>query len=271
MGREERQQIAQETVAITSRGFFTRQGTTIKLAGADYDAVQVLSPAYFLDLEKDKDNLLAQAKANPAGAHFRVIDSDSFEAARGYDSALVMNFSNAVHIGGGFLSGANAQEEALCRNSTLYASISSRKAAEMYEYNRRHRSPVDSDYMLISPNVCVFRNGQGQLLDKPYLVGVVTMPAPNRNGRAHDVPQSELDQVMMSRLRKMLLAAVQNKYRTLVLGAWGCGVFGHSARRVARYFHDLFFEENFRLYFDTVTFAILRDPQKIREFKEIWR
>lgn len=50
---------------------------------------------------------------------------------------------------------------------------------EMYRYNRKNPSPVDSDYMLLSPNVCVFRGTDGVLLDEPYSVSVFTIPAPN--------------------------------------------------------------------------------------------
>lgn len=50
-----------------------------------------------------------------------------------------MNFANAQFPGGGFRLCATAQEEALCRMGTLlYASITSEKAKEMYQYNRRH-------------------------------------------------------------------------------------------------------------------------------------
>lgn len=52
--------------------------------------------------------------------------------------------------------------------------------------------------------------------------------------------QDELDQVMTDRLHKFLLAAARYGYRNLVLGAWGCGAFGHDAAAVAGYFYDVF-------------------------------
>lgn len=95
-----------------------------------------------------------------------VINADSFQAARQYENPLVMNFANAHNPGGGFKLGANAQEEALCRCSTLYASITSKEASKMYLYNNTHLSTVESDYMLYSPDVCVFRDEQYELLEE---------------------------------------------------------------------------------------------------------
>ena len=140
----------------------------------------------------------------------------------------------------------------------------------MYDYNSKHFNPLDSDYMLISPDVCVFRDVKGQLLAEPYNVSVVTIPAPNKRGRAKDIPQSTLDSIMTDRLGKMLLAAARHGYRNLVLGAWGCGAFGHSAKRVAGYFKKLFYEDGLNEFFDNVVFAILYDKDKIEAFKEVF-
>lgn len=120
-----------------------------------------------------------------------------------FEKPLVMNFANAVHPGGGFLKGARAQEEALCRYSTLYKSISSNKASEMYHYNIRNSSPIDSDYMFLIPNVSVFRNKELELLPELFNVSVITIPAQNKNGRARNVQQDILDKIMMNRIRNL--------------------------------------------------------------------
>ncbi|WP_328985663.1 TIGR02452 family protein [Thiorhodovibrio winogradskyi] len=44
----------------------------------------------------------------------------------GTRSVLALNFANGVHPGGGFLHGAHAQEEVLCRSSALYATLGRR-------------------------------------------------------------------------------------------------------------------------------------------------
>lgn len=256
--------IAKETMKFTEN-FIKETGCE------DCAKVEVFSPKMLQDIEEDVDEFFERSFYGTDGASYYVVDSDSFEAACGLKRPLVMNFANAHSPGGGFLNGARAQEESLCRCSTLYKSISSDDAKEMYDYNNKLKEPCDSDYMLLSPDVYVFRTYTGQLLDFPYWTSVVTVPAPNKCGAASKVPQEVLDDVMLERLRKMLYLAARKGYRNLVLGAWGCGAFGNDTRRVAEYYHELFFGiDRFDEFFDNVIFAILGDADKINIFKEVF-
>lgn len=178
-----------------------------------------------------------------------------------------MNFANAHVPGGGFQAGATAQEESLCRCSTLYASISSDNAKEMYLYNTKHLSSTDSHYMLLSPNVKVFRNHKCELLENPYKVAVITVPAPNRHGKALLTRKSVLEKVMTDRIRYMLNIARYNKYKYLVLGAWGCGAFGNNTEDVAGYFYKVLIEEQKAQWFEEVCFAVLGGGRKLDVFK----
>ena len=140
----------------------------------------------------------------------------------------------------------------------------------MYHYNIRNSSPIDSDYMFLIPNVSVFRNKELELLPEPFNVSVITIPAPNKNGRARNVQQDILDKVMMNRIRKMFWAAARYGYRNLVLGAWGCGAFGHDTATVASYFYKILIDEKYNMLFDTVAFAILNDERKIDAFASVF-
>lgn len=183
---------------------------------------------------------------------------------------LVMNFANARHPGGGFLHGARAQEEDLCRSSTLYASLSSRAAKAMYRYNRVHAAPEDSDFMLLSPEVLVVRE-RGRFLPKPRRVAVATVAAPNRNGRAGKLKDDEIAAVLHQRLRRFFCMAAQRGYRDLVLGAWGCGAFGNDPRMVAKIFHELLFTEGFAWVFRKVSFAILGGGKNYEAFVSVFK
>ena len=52
----------------------------------------------------------------------------------------VLNFAAPTHPGGGVQSGSAAQEESICRSSTLYPTLNNRKVKEAYYY------PNDNHY-----------------------------------------------------------------------------------------------------------------------------
>lgn len=275
MGNYKLAEMAKETLTIAKQGYYYLDGKKVELTKIngmyDYADVSVLDEKKLNAIEDDEDEYFERCFYATNGANFYLINGDSYQIAYEFEHPLVMNFANAIHPGGGFLNGARAQEESLCRNSTLYLSLSSEKAQEMYNYNKNNLNPLDSDYMLITPEVCVFRDLHGELLPEPYNVSVVTIPAPNKNGRAKGVEQSTLDDVMTYRLRRMLYMVARYGYKNLVLGAWGCGAFGHDPETVARYFYKLFFEERFDEFFENVAFAILNDEDKIQAFRKVFK
>ena len=55
---------------------------------------------------------------------------------------VALNFANGVQPGGGFLSGARAQEETLCRSSALYQTLVD---DPMYAAHRRRAQPDSTD------------------------------------------------------------------------------------------------------------------------------
>ena len=71
---------------------------------------------------------------------------------------LALNFANGVHPGGGFLSGAKAQEEVLCRSSALYRTIID---DQMYIEHRQRSRSDSTDWAIYSPDVPVFRTDNG--------------------------------------------------------------------------------------------------------------
>ncbi|BBF41766.1 hypothetical protein lbkm_0446 [Lachnospiraceae bacterium KM106-2] len=258
MSNLDREKIAEETLQIIKNGFYVKNDVKIQLPHADYKKVQLFNPQTVDAIVNDEDEMLERCLNASKECAIHVENMDSYEAVHRFDMdhALVMNFANAVTPGGGFLHGANAQEESLCRNSTLYKSIGSVQAKEMYDYNREIQSPIDSDYMILSPEVCVFRDSRAQLLDHPYMTAVLTIPAPNLNGRAKGLDRDEIRDVMLHKIKTFLYVAARYGYRKLVLGAWGCGAFGHDARTVAGYFSTLLIKEKYWQFFDEIVFAV---------------
>lgn len=181
----------------------------------------------------------------------------------GYQDVVCLNFASAKNPGGGFLTGSRAQEESIARSSGLYPTIN--QMNEMYNYNRKNKTGFYSDYMIFSPKVPVFRHDNGYLLDKPYLLSVITSPAVNAGiVREREKDKfNQIEKVMYSRILKILAVAKAQKQEALVLGAFGCGVFGNNPVMVAKLFKEALKDNRFENQLKKVVFAIYEGtPQK---------
>lgn len=172
------------------------------------------------------------------------------------DNPAVLVFASAKNPGGGFLGGAKAQEEDLARASALYPCLLS--ASHFYAYHREQRDLRYSDHVVYSPAVPVFRDDRGTLLEEPYRVAFLTAAAPNLGAIARNQPADARDvpAVLHRRARRVLRVAAAHGHRTLVLGAWGCGVFRNDPATVASSFAGALAEVG---QFDRVIFAIRDD------------
>ncbi|MGW2836493.1 TIGR02452 family protein [Streptomyces sp. NPDC001493] len=249
--------LARETEAIVHEGRYrTSGGREVSIGGPTAAALagtRLYGPGPVAVPVLDSDRATA----------FEVTGESSLRAARrmseeGPGRIAVLSYASARNPGGGYLNGARAQEEDLCRGSALHATLL--RAPEYYAHHRAHRSAFYSDRVIHSPGVPVFRDDRGALLDTPYLVGFLTSPAPNAGvirrqtpDEAHRVPTA-----LASRAERVLETAAACGYRRLVLGAWGCGVFQNSPAQVADAFGGLLTDGGrFAGHFDQVVFGIL--------------
>lgn len=188
-----------------------------------------------------------------------VTGESSLEAARRLGgNVAVLNFASARNPGGGYLNGAQAQEEALCRASALYTCLL--RARAFYDHHRAHRDPFYTDRVIHSPAVPVFRDDRGRLLDEPYTAGFLTAAAPNAGVVHRTAPERvpELPTALAVRAERVLETAAAHGYRRLVLGAWGCGVFRNDPAQVAGAFRALLGPGGrFAQAFDHVVFGVL--------------
>jgi uncharacterized protein (TIGR02452 family) len=161
---------------------------------------------------------------------------------------LALNFANGIEPGGGFLHGARAQEEVLCRSSALYATL---VGDAMYEHHLGRERPDSTDWAILSPSVPVFRTDDGSTLAAPWSLDVITCAAPY----APALGRSESGDLLERRIHRVLEIARAFGYRSLVLGAWGCGAFGNDPVRTAEDFRSAL-EGAFHGAFEHVVFAI---------------
>ncbi|NML65367.1 TIGR02452 family protein [Hymenobacter sp. RP-2-7] len=262
MNREQRQQLAHGTLAALGRGSYPGPQGPVEFAAAQR-AAEAGSILYRPD---DAPSLLRELTW-PAGplATVRVHQATTLEAAAAltghYQRVGVLNFASARNPGGGFLGGSQAQEESLARSSGLYPCLT--QFEEMYAHNAQPDSTaLYSDYLIYSPQVPVLRADDGQWLPRPVLLDIITAPAVNAGALARNSPDllPQLVPTMRQRLRLVLAAAARHGVETLVLGAWGCGVFGNEPRQVAQLFAEALAEPGVRGCFRQLDFAIF-DPK----------
>jgi uncharacterized protein (TIGR02452 family) len=203
------------------------------------------------------DDLLPEQPRRDFGAPMiEVTNETSLSAARrlGPESACLV-FASAKNPGGGFLSGAQAQEESIARSSALYRCQTA--GAEFYSFHRRQEDLRYSDRVIYSPRVPVFRADDGALLEAPFTTSFLTAAAPNLGAIAANQPTAAptVPDVLAARAARVLAVAAAHGHRDLVLGAWGCGVFRNDPAVVA----EVFAEQLARAqgHFDHVVFAVL--------------
>ncbi len=260
VNRQQRQEIANETLAILARGMYEVDGVTVPLSAALDELrkeTELYTPA---DLELLVDSMSIPPQVETS---ISVSNCTTFAAARslieaGYSNPLCLNFASAKNPGGGFLSGSQAQEECLARASALYESLATQMS--YYEVNRAHSSSLYTNHIIYSPRVPVFRTDDDALLQEPYFVSVVTSPAVNAGAVRKNEPSSVslIPQIMHTRIRSVLAVARKHGHDAIVLGAWGCGVFGNDPCDIATWFADAIFEDSrFAGKFSRVVFGVL--------------
>ncbi|MHC3467462.1 TIGR02452 family protein [Streptomyces sp. 7R007] len=246
-------EIARQTEQIVAAGAYTASGGREVSIGAAVEAARAGTRMY------GPEPVRVPEPSGPVDTHVEVTGESSLQAAHRLGGEVaVLNFASARNPGGGFLNGAQAQEEALCRTSALYTCLL--RAPEFYDHHRAHRDPFYTDRVIHSPSVPVFRDDRGHLLDEPYRVGFLTAAAPNAGVVLRTAPEraAELPRALAVRAERVLETAAAHGYRRLVLGAWGCGVFRNDPAQVAGAFRALLGPGGrFAARFEHVVFGIL--------------
>jgi uncharacterized protein (TIGR02452 family) len=196
---------------------------------------------------------------------YKVVLNDSLSAAfdlqKNGQRVLVLNYGSAKNPGGGWLKGARAQEEDLCRRSGLIYCI---RDNEMYK--DPGKDMFYKDWIIYTPDVPVFKNKYGDLLEHYFLCSFLTSAAPNAKVLLEcGVHESDITPVFKNRIRKILSVAADNNEENLILGAWGCGAFGNNPVIVARLFKEVLTKE-FSKSFKQVFFAINKPDSNYTAF-----
>lgn len=268
MNRAQRKIQAEETLIILHNGFYMIEDKKVDFG---YEQIEAKQKSTYYESEQ-LDKIVADAKVE--GAHetvFEVTNETSLGAIlrlHNEGSVLCLNFASAKNPGGGFLNGSLAQEESLAAASSLY--LCQKENFGFYEKHRALKTNLYTDDIIFSPNVPFFRNDDGELLEKPVLASVITAAAANYGAvkKTEKRMVSKIPDIMRRRIEKVLAVSVLHGNDTLILGAWGCGVFQNDPAVIAKLFKEVL-ETTFKNQFKKVVFAIYANNERyIAPFRE---
>ena len=166
-----------------------------------------------------------------------VDDIDSVGGAFKYldGKTAILNFASYKNPGGMFINGSKAQEECLCHESFLYNVL--KEKSDYYEFNNAHKNKaLYLNRCLYSKDVIFIHDGKKANID------VITCASPNfaTFGKYFFTNKKENSDALKSRINFIKNISEIEKVDTLILGAFGCGVFRQDATEVALLFKEAF-------------------------------
>ena len=195
----------------------------------------------------------------------------TLEAAQKYKGKKVcaLNFASATTPGGGVTWGSTAQEECLCRISTLYEHLTEKSMWDrFYGPHRRTHDPLYTDDCIYTPDVVVFKTDEVKPSLLPsqrwWTVNVITCAAPNLRpdrdtGKVVNISDASLMKLHIQRARRILDVAASKGNAVVILGAFGCGAFKNPPEVVANALRQV--AEEYRYYFEAIEFAVYCSPR----------
>ena len=248
------------------------------------EAVRQSTEAQVFISEKSTVSVPAPSKTEKA----KVIVSGkrSLEAAESYakqgKNVCVLNFASATNPGGGVVNGSSAQEECICRCTTLYPCLNTAQMwNEFYNPHRKEANPLYNNDCIYTPNVCVFKSDTNfpEPISKEnwWNVNILTCAAPNLRERPSNamnphagnivakITHSKLEGLLTARIRRIFEIAVANENEVLILGAFGCGAFKNPPELAAKVFNKVM--QDYLCYFDTIEYAVFHTEREVANYK----
>ena len=268
MGRRDNVEIFEDTRRLYSSN--ERLISAIKHSAAEQECFKGTGRYWY-----GRGNRIYQKPAKVVVSPKRTLEAAAPCAYAG-KKVCVLNFASATNPGGGVIKGSSAQEEAICRCSTLYPNLKEQQMwNQFYVPHRRAHDPVHNDDCIYTPGVVVFKSDTDypQLLpeDKWYSVNVLTCAAPNLRERpstemnsgdgdaAAHISREELQALHEKRMRRVLEIACAKENEVVILGAFGCGAFRNPPAVVAQAMKTVV--QEYRMKFEAIEFAVYCSTQ----------
>jgi uncharacterized protein (TIGR02452 family) len=209
---------------------------------------------YMVSEEDNIDQHISDTK----DTRYIVSGKRSFEAAKDYKGkkVAVLNYANNLSIGGApFFAGA--QEESLCRCSTLLPCLQAMKESFYQKHHHLYITNqmdfMGNDDLIYTQYVVIFKSDERTDTVHPrmmnheewFKVNVITCAAPQMQ-IAKAYPKN-YESAIRARIKKILDVAAKENNEVVILGAWGCGAFKNPIEIVARTFIDLLKNYDFKI------------------------
>jgi len=191
------------------------------------------------------------------------------------------------HPGGGYRSGSGAQEEEISRRSQLYMCLDD---PYLLAPERQWSYPLPEMGCVYVPKCTVIRDSERHgyaFLQKPIDISMIAMstysnpPLERARDHTNDLSESHNDDndqssdeeddhaewrfsgkiitKILQKIRVLFNTAIEKKHDSLVLSAWGSGVYSSPARHMAELFKQVLNEPAYQNTFRVVLFAIIDD------------
>jgi uncharacterized protein (TIGR02452 family) len=248
------QAVSEETLKILSQGYY------FHYSGVRIELNPILTEQSRKSLHYPPDHVVMATAPLKGSGSVHVVADSSIDAITNTknttDNPCCLVFASARRPGGGHLNGADAQEESIVRASTLLPSLV--QHAGFYKKNESNDTLYYSDSIIYTPHAAVIRDSRHCLLTNPFDCSFINAAAPNAGAIAKSQVEDldRIPEIVARRAGRVLDIAVYHGHRHLILGAWGCGVFGIDPRLMASTF-SLALKE--RPWFDSITFAVPKD------------
>jgi len=186
----------------------------------------------------------------------------------------VLNFASAKNPGGGVKTGARAQEESICRASTLYPCLTTEFLKDNYYSYNIKKQFENSDKIIYIPNITVFKSDDEVFpkeFDEKYWYNIDVITCAAHNQKKYNVDNEKLKEINYNKIKAIIECAIENNVDILILGAFGCGAFRNDPIIVSKEFKKILIDEGYYKYFEKVHFAILtigNEGKNINEFNK---
>ena len=266
MVRELRAQEYRNTIEIVNQGFYTTEAGRC-VVFPDLSRMEH-ETAFYRNAFSVKEVPIREEPTRFEVHNVDCLDEGLRLTRAGYRPA-VLNMASRSMPGGGVINGVGAQEETLFRRTNLFRSLYQFTDAlvpgrQLIPVREGERYPLDRNFGgVYTPDALLFRESESagyKLMERPERLSFIAVAGINRPEMKDATHLADsMVEGTKNKIRTILRIGLRHGHDSLVLGALGCGAFRNPPSHIARLFHEVFDEPEFRNKYRLVSFAILDD------------